>query len=148
MIKILFADNDIENVSLLMEGFQDLVSQHMFMFERVHGNVKSTLKKFKPDIAFIEYETCALSLGPDPKSIQNNIHQLGVPVIICSDSLSRRYVTSAFQSGAARYLVKPIEYISVIKGIETILDLYYSRKLKIRRFDEFVIDAFEMRKGL
>lgn len=143
-LKIFFADDDHEDVELLEEGLQAVLPDHVFYYERDGGSVFEAIKSTMPDIIFLDYNMPKCNGCDCLKMIREDFTISQIPVVMYSTSSYRNHVEECFRLGAARFLLKPVDYPGVFKGLAVIIKLFRNDQLVTPSFDQFVIDTYQM----
>jgi CheY-like chemotaxis protein len=68
-----------------------------------------------------------------------------VPVVIYTTSNAADQIKSCYSLGASRYLLKPVSYAGIFRGLEIIFELYAKDQLTAPGFDQFVIDTYQLK---
>ena len=143
-ITIFFADDDSEDVELFEEGLQEVFPNHIFYYQKDGCQVLSTVKEIKPDLIFLDYNMPKCSGFDCLKLIKDDPEIAQIPVIMYSTSSYKNHVAECYKFGAARFLLKPVDYAGVFKGLDVIRDLYEKALLAKPALDQFVIDTHKL----
>ena len=136
-LTILFADDDQDDLDLLQEVLAEVAPTHVLHYVNHGENVLQSVKEKLPDLIFLDYNLPGCDGAECLKSLKEEPRTKDIPVVIYSTS-SARYLN------AARYMLKPVSYSGIFKGLALILDLYTSGQLVRPTFQEFLIDTYQL----
>lgn len=141
----LLADDDPDDWEIFQEGLQKTAPSHILHWVKHGDSVLSEVKEVSPDILFLDLNIpgsdgieCLRMIRKEP-TLQNLI------VVIYTTSNAPDQVKECYALGASRYLLKPVNYTGIFKGLEVILHLYNKGQLVKTGFDQFVIDTYQLK---
>ena len=83
-----------------------------------HGlKVVAAAKEFKPNIIFLDYNIPDCNGIKCLNLLKADFKLQHVPVIMYSASAAGHFSNEAYRLGAARYMVKPVNYAGLFKGL-------------------------------
>lgn len=139
---ILFADDDPDDLDLLREALLQVGPPHTLYHVDRGDKVLALAKEHVPDLIFLDYNMpgcdgteCLQLLKADAK-LQN------IPVVMYSTSSAKYSLSECYNLGAARYMLKPVNYSGIFKGLELIFRLYNDSQLTRPDFKQFLIDTY------
>ena len=142
---LILADDDPDDFELVKEALQEKVPSHTLHWVKHGDNVFEEVKKIFPDILFLDLNMpgcdgmeCLRMLKEDPSLAT-------VPVVIYTTSNASNQIKECYSLGAARYLLKPVNYTGIFKGLEMILHQYQTQNLTQPQFDQFLIDTYKIK---
>jgi CheY-like chemotaxis protein len=145
VLTLLLADDDPDDLQLLQEALNVVNPQHILQYVDNGDKLFQASKTHQPDIIFLDINMPGLD-GPEClKQLKADDEVSVIPVVMYSSSSAYWSFDECYQLGAARYLIKPVTYSGIFKGLEVVLDLYRSNQLVRPHFDEFVIDTYKMK---
>ena len=143
-LRILYTDDDPDDFDLFREGMLQVAPQHTLHYLQHSKNFVAEVREFLPDLIFLDYnmplcdgKDCLLAIKADPAFKH-------IPIVMYCTSSSNITLTECFELGAARYLLKPVDYAGICKGLELLFDLYYTGSLLGSEFDHFFINTYKM----
>jgi len=141
---LLLAEDDSDDWDLFQEGLHETAPAITLHWVKHGDDVFNEAKKLLPDILFLDLNMpgcdgieCLKLIKAEP-AIQK------IPVVMYTTSNAPAQVKECYSLGAARYLLKPVNYTGIFKGIELILNLYKESQLTHPEFDKFVIDTYQI----
>ena len=141
----LLADDDPDDWEIFQEGLQKTAPSHILHWVKHGDHVLPGVKEIKPDILFLDLNIpgsdgieCLRLIKKEP-ILQN------LTVVIYTTSNAPDHVKECYALGACRYLLKPVNYTGIFKGLEIILQLYKEGQLIKTGFDQFVIDTYQLK---
>lgn len=144
LLRILYTDDDPDDFALLQEGLLEVVPNHSLHFVNDSRNFISAAREFNPHLIFLDYnmpicdgKECLQQLREDPLLKD-------IPVIMYCTSSSAYTLSECFQLGAARFLLKPVNYAGIFKGLHMIFDLLYEGRLIKTSPEDFFIDTYKL----
>jgi CheY-like chemotaxis protein len=141
---ILFADDDPDDYDLLKEALLQVAPPHILHHVNRGDEVMAAAKEHPPDLIFLDYNMPGCD-GAQCLQVIKADHELhNIPVIMYSTSSATTSLTECYKLGAARYMVKPVTYSGIFKGLEVIFQLHKSGQLIRPSFDQFVMDTYKM----
>ncbi len=143
-LRILYIDDDIDDLEFMQEGLRQVAPQHTLHCVRNADSFVAEVKKFQPDLIFLDYnmplcdgKDCLQAIQADPEL--NNI-----PIVMYCTSSSANTLNECYALGAVRYLLKPVDYAGIIKGLHLIFHLHYEGRLIRSEFEDFFIDTYKL----
>lgn len=143
-LTILLVDDDPDDWEIFQEGLKETAPAHVLRWVKHGDHVVAGVRELYPDIVFLDLNIpgangleCLKLIKEDP-SLQNT------PVVIYTTSSAPDQVKECYGLGASRYLLKPVSYSGIFKGIEIILNLHQAKNLTRPDFESFVIDTYRI----
>lgn len=143
-LRILFADDDPDDLFLLQEGLGKVAPPHTLHYVDHGTKVFAAAKEQRPDLIFLDYNMPGCDGGECLKMIKNDPDLQNIPVVMYSTSSAGFSVEACYELGAARYLLKPVSYTGIFKGLEVIFELYRNKQLIRPNFPQFLIDTYKL----
>lgn len=143
-IRILYTDDDPDDFELLQEGLLKVAPEHTLHFVNDAQNFISAVKEFNPNLIFLDYNMPLCDGAECLKRLMEDPALKHIPVVMYCTSSSEGTLAECFQLGAARYLLKPVDYTGIFKGLHFIFDLYHDGRLIQPEFDRFFIDTYKL----
>lgn len=143
-ITILFADDDQDDLDLMQEVLTEVAPGHVLHYVNHGENVLQSVKEKLPDLVFLDYNLPGCNGAECLKLIKEEPRTTGIPVVIYSTSSARYTLKECYELRAARYMLKPVSYSGIFKGLELILNLYNSGHLLQPPFEDFLIDTYQL----
>ena len=143
-LKILYADDDIDDIDLLREGLSEVGPIHTLFHSNRGDQVYHDVKQAMPDLIILDYNLPGCDGSECLEMLKKDIETAGIPVVVYSTSSSPQAVRRCYELGAARYLLKPVTYDGVFKGLAILLELYSNEQLTRPGMQEFVIDTYRL----
>ena len=145
VLTLLLADDDPDDLQLLQEGLNRVIPDHILQYVDNGDKLFQASITHQPDIIFLDINMPGCD-GPEClKLLKADDTVSEIPVVMYSSSSASWSFDECYKLGAARYLIKPVTYTGIFKGLEVIFDLYRSNQLFRPNFDEFVIDTYKMK---
>lgn len=142
-LNILYAEDDLDDIELFREGLNGLETHHNLSVIRYGHEVLDRVRHEIPDLIFMDYNLpgcdgseCVQLLKADPKVRH-------IPIVMYSTSSPEFAVDRCFARGAARYLIKPVDYPALFLGLQYIFDLFKKSELTPIDRERFVIDFYK-----
>lgn len=142
---VLFADDDPDDLEILRDGFIQIAPDHTLHYVNDGEKVLQVARDFNPHIIFLDFNMPACDGAECLKLLKSDNLLKGIPVVMYSTSSGDFSLRACYNLGAARYLLKPVNYSGIFKGLEMILDLYQEHLLVTPSFDQFMIDTYQMK---
>jgi CheY-like chemotaxis protein len=143
-LTLILADDDPDDFELIKEALQETAPSHTLHWVK-HGDVVvEEVKKIFPDILFLDLNMPGCDGMECLKLIKEDPSLETVPVVIYTTSNASAQVKECYRLGAARYLLKPVSYTGIFKGLELIIDQYQTQNLIQPEFDQFLIDTYKI----
>jgi CheY-like chemotaxis protein len=143
-LKILYADDDQDDCDLFNEGLIELAPSFKIYYVNHGEKVLKAVQQFHPDVMFLDYNLPGSQDLECLKSIKADPILRYIPVIMYSTSSYPTCLRESFRYGAVRYLLKPVSYQGLFKGLKVIFDLYENDQLTQPDFDKFLIDTYKL----
>lgn len=132
MQKIIFCDDDPDNVSLFKEATEEIQSSIAVKFAENGKVLMDKLKNYKntelPQIVFLDLNVhgktgaeCLMEIGKN-KNLRN------LSVIIMSTNYDQEIVDILYEKGASYFLKKPTSFEILKKRIQTAIELISQNK--------------------
>lgn len=144
-LTFLLADDDPDDWEIFQEGLLKTAPPHILHWVKHGDSVLQRVKEILPDILFLDLNIpgsdgieCLKMIKKEP-TLQN------LTVVIYTTSNAPGHVRECFALGASRYLLKPVSYSGIFKGLELILDLYKQGHLVSNGIDQFLIDTYQLK---
>lgn len=141
-LKIFFADDDPDDLDFIQEGLQKVAPAHTLRYVNHGDEVLPALKAGIPDLIFLDYNMPGCDGTLCLQMIKAEPQLKHIPVVMYSTSSAKFSLNECYNLGAARYLLKPVDYAGIFKGLEVIFDLYNKGELVRPEFDNFLIDTY------
>ena len=141
---ILFADDDPDDLDLLTEALLQVAPQHVLYHVNRGDKVIAAAKEHVPDLIFLDYNMPGCDGAECLQIIKADLKLQHIPVVMYSTSSATASLAQCYKLGAARYMLKPVTYSGIFKGLEIILDLHKSGQLIRPDFNEFVMDTYKI----
>ena len=119
-LKILFADDDVEDIDMLQEGLLEILPKHILQYVNHGEKIMSAAKAFGPDLIFLDYNMPGCNGAECLEKLKADDELKGIPVIMYSTSSMGSLLDESYKFGAARYLLKPVSYDGIFKGLRII----------------------------
>jgi CheY-like chemotaxis protein len=143
-LRILYTDDDTDDYEFMKEGLLRVGPQHMLHYVKHSQNFLTEVREFLPDLIFLDYNM-PLCDGKDClEAIKADLALRQIPIVMYCTSSSENTLTECYSLGAVRYLLKPVDYNGIVKGLDLIFDLYYEGRLLPLGFDQFFIDTYKL----
>lgn len=143
-IKIFYADDDIDDIELLREGLSNIGSTHVVSSVSRGDDVLQAVNQEKPDIIILDYNLPALDGASCLELLKLNDETSQIPVVMYSTSSAPQAVQRCYDLGAARYILKPVSYSGIFKGLELLVYLYRAGELTRPDREKFLIDTYRL----
>lgn len=143
-LRILYTDDDLDDFELLQEGLSKVAPEHTLHFVNDARNFIAAVKEFNPDLILLDYNMPLCDGAECLKRLREDAALKHIPVVMYCTSSSDSTLNQCFELGAARYLLKPVDYAGIFKGLHLIFDLYYEGRLIQPEFDHFFIDTYKL----
>ena len=143
-LNFILADDDQDDWEIFQEGLAGTMPSHTLHWVKHGENVFEEVKGLIPDILFLDLNLPGYDGIECLKLIKEEPGIEKVPVIIYTTSNAPSHVKECYDLGAARYLLKPVSYNGIFKGLELIFNLYKKSQLVRPEFDQFVIDTYQL----
>ena len=143
-LNFILADDDQDDWEIFQEGLAGTMPSHTLHWVKHGENVFEEVKGLIPDILFLDLNLPGYDGIECLKLIKEEPGIEKVPVIIYTTSSAPSDVKECYDLGAVRYLLKPVSYSGIFKGLELILNLYKKNQLVRPEFDQFVIDTYQL----
>jgi CheY-like chemotaxis protein len=143
-LRILYTDDDADDFVLLQEGLLQVAPDHILHFVNDARNFIAAAKEFNPHLIFLDYNMPLCDGIECLKQLREDPALKDIPVVMYCTSSSDNTLSKCFQLGAARYLLKPVDYAGIFKGLHLILDLYYEGRLIKSEPEDFFIDTYKL----
>jgi CheY-like chemotaxis protein len=141
---ILFADDDPDDLDLLKEALLQVAPPHVLYHVNRGDEVMAAAKEHIPDLIFLDYNMPGCDGAECLQIIKSDQKLQDIPVIMYSTSSAATSLTECYKLGAARYMLKPVTYSGIFKGLEIIFDLHKNGRLIRPNFDQFVMDTYKI----
>ena len=144
-LHFLLADDDPDDWEIFQEGLVQIVPSHVLRWVKHGDQVLQEVKETIPDILFLDLNLPGsngiecLRLIKEEQSLQN------LSIVIYTTSNAPGHVKECYTLGASKYLLKPVNYSGIFKGLELIVDLYKKGRLVRTGIDQFVIDTYQLK---
>ena len=142
---ILLADDDPDDWEIFQEGLVQIVPSHILHWVKHGDRVLQGVKEIMPDILFLDLNLpgsdgieCLRMIKKEP-TLQN------LKIVIYTTSNAPDHVKECHALGASRYLLKPVNYSGIFKGLELIFNLHKEGQLVSTGIDQFVIDTYQLK---
>jgi CheY-like chemotaxis protein len=143
-LKILYTDDDPDDFELMKEGLLQVAPQHTLHYVQHSEHFVARVKELLPDLIFLDYNM-PLCDGKDClEAIKTDPELKHIPIVMYCTSSSLNTLSECYSLGAVRYLLKPVDYAGIIKGLHLIFALYYEGRLLPSEFDQFFIDTYKL----
>lgn len=142
----LLADDDPDDWEIFQEGLQETAPSHILHWVKHGEKILAGIKEINPDILFLDLNLPGGFNGIDCLRMMKEDHLLRhVPVVIYTTSNATDQIKACYSLGASRYLLKPVSYAGIFRGLELIFQLYQKDQLAAAGFDQFVIDTYQLK---
>ena len=144
-LTFLLADDDPDDWEIFQEGLEKTAPPHTIHWIKHGDSVLPGVREVGPDILFLDLNIpgcdgieCLRLMSKDPVLKD-------LTVVIYTTSNAPDHVKECYSLGACRYLLKPVNYTGIFKGLEMILKLYHQGHLVRTNFENFVIDTYKLK---
>jgi CheY-like chemotaxis protein len=144
-LTFLLADDDPDDWEIFQEGLQKTAPSHTLHWIKHGDSVLPGVKEIAPDILFLDLNIPGCDGIECLKMIKKEPALQGLTVVIYTTSNAPDHVKECYALGASRYLLKPVDYSGIFKGLEIILHLHEKGQLIQTGFDNFVIDTYQLK---
>jgi CheY-like chemotaxis protein len=145
-LTFLLADDDPDDWEIFQEGLLETAPSHILHWVKHGDSVLPEVKEIIPDILFLDLNIPGGSNGIDClRMIKQEPALRSLPIVIYTTSNAADHIKECYSLGASRYLLKPVSYTGIFKGLELILHLYEKDQLVRREFEQFVIDTYQLK---
>jgi len=142
----ILADDDSDDWEIFQEGLQEIVPPHILHWVKHGDEILPAVREIKPHILFLDLNLPGGYTGIDwLRMIKEDSSLRDMPVVIYTTSNAMDQVKECYSLGASRYLLKPVNYSGIFRGLDLIFRLYQTDKLINTVFDEFVIDTYKLK---
>jgi CheY-like chemotaxis protein len=142
----LLADDDSDDCEIFQEGLQETAPPHTLHWVKHGEKILPAVKETNPDILFLDLNLPGGSTGMDClRVMKEDVALRSIPVVIYTTSNATEDIKGCYSLGASRYLLKPVTYSGIFKGLNLILEIYQEGKLTTPGFDQFVIDTYKLK---
>ncbi|HKH63635.1 MAG TPA: response regulator [Flavitalea sp.] len=142
----ILADDDADDWEIFQEGLREIAPPHILHWVKHGDKILPGIKEISPDILFLDLNLPGGYTGMDCLRMIKEDHSLrDMPVVVYTTSSATEQIKECYSLGAARYLLKPVSYFGIFKGLELIFQLYQTDKLVTTGFQEFVIDTYKLK---
>jgi CheY-like chemotaxis protein len=143
-LRILFADDDPDDLFLLQEGLLKVAPPHTLHYVNHGADVLAAVRERPPDLIFLDYNMPGYDGTECLKMIKSDPALQDIPVVMYSTSSARFSLDECYKLGAARYLLKPVNYAGIFRGLQIIFELYNNKQLIRPYFQQFLIDTYNL----
>ena len=142
---LILADDDPDDWEVFQEGVEEVAPPHILHWVKHGDQIVPAIKEVTPDILFLDLNLPGGSTGIDClRMIKEDQSLRNLPVVIYTTSSATAQVKECYSLGASRYLLKPVNYSGIFKGLKLIFRIYQTDKLMAAGLDEFVIDTYKL----
>ena len=142
----LLADDDPDDWEIFQEGLRTTAPPHTLHWVKHGDKILATVRETNPDILFLDLNLPGGHTGMDClRVIKEDIALRNIPVVIYTTSNATEDIKDCYSLGASRYLLKPVTYSGIFKGLNLIFEIYQERKFTTPEFDQFVIDTYKLK---
>ena len=142
----LLADDDPDDCEIFQEGLQGTAPPHTLHWVKYGEKILPAVKETNPDILFLDLNLPGGSTGMDClRVMKEDVAMRNIPVVIYTTSNATEDIKGCYSLGASRYLLKPVTYSGIFKGLNLILEIYQEGKLTTPGFEQFVIDTYKLK---
>lgn len=142
---VVFADDDLDDLEILRDGLNQIAPNHTLHYVNDGEQVLPVTRTFKPHIIFLDFNMPACDGSECLRLLKKDNQLKEIPVVMYSTSSADFSLLECYNLGAARYLLKPVNYSGIFKGLEVIFDLYQKGLLVTPSFEKFMIDTYKMK---
>jgi CheY-like chemotaxis protein len=143
-LQFLLADDDPDDWEIFQEGLLQTAPFHNLHWVK-HGDiVLEEVKNIRPDVLFLDLNMPGADGIECLKMIRQEPELQKIPVVIYTTSNAASQVRECYALGAARYLLKPVNYRGIFDGLELILTDYNRGLLLQPGFESFLIDTYKL----
>ncbi len=143
-LTFLLADDDPDDWEIFQEGLQKTAPSHTLHWVKHGEKVLPGVKEIGPDILFLDLNIPGCDGIECLRMIKKEPTLQDLTVVIYTTSNAPDHVKECYALGACRYLLKPVNYSGIFKGLEVILHLHEEGQLIKTGFDNFVIDTYQL----
>ena len=143
-LTFLLADDDPDDWEIFQEGLQKTAPPHSLHWVKHGDSVLPNVKEVGPDILFLDLNIPGCDGIECLRLIRKEPSLKDLAIVIYTTSNAPDHVKECFSLGACRYLLKPVNYTGIFKGLELILQLYNQGQLIKTDFPNFVIDTYKL----
>lgn len=141
----LLADDDPDDWEIFQEGLHETAPSHVLHWVNHGDKILPGLKETNPDILFLDLNLPGGYMGIDClRMIKEDVTLRHIPIVIFTTSNATDHIKKCFSLGASRYLLKPVNYSGIFKGLQLIISIYKEEKLITPDFEKFVIDTYKL----
>ena len=142
----LLADDDPDDCEIFQEGLHGTAPPHTLHWVKYGEKILPAVKETNPDILFLDLNLPGGSTGMDClRVMKEDVAIRNIPVVIYTTSNATEDIKGCYSLGASRYLLKPVTYSGIFKGLNLILEIYQEGKLTTPGFEQFVIDTYKLK---
>lgn len=142
----ILADDDPDDWEIFQEGLQEVAPPHILHWVKYGDNILPCVKEISPDILFLDLNLPRGCTGIDYlRMIKEDPSLRNIPVVIYTTSNATDQIKVCYSLGASKYLLKPVNYSGIFKGLELIFQLYQLDRLMTAGLDDFLIDTYKLR---
>lgn len=141
----LLADDDPDDWEIFQEGLQKTAPSHVLHWVKHGDHVVAGVKEILPDILFLDLNIPGCDGIECLRMIKKEPVLKDLTIVIYTTSNAPDHVKECYRLGASRYLLKPVNYSGIFKGLELIFALYQEGHLVHGSFDQFVIDTYKLK---
>jgi len=139
-IKVLYADDDSDDRDMFSEALKQVCSDPDLEVAVNGVDALKKIKKFSPDIIFLDINM-PLKSGKDVlKLIRADIFYKTTPVIMLSTSCNDEDVKMTFESEANYYAVKPGSFEDLVNILKNIFSKFNNGRIHAQKRDEYLIN--------
>jgi CheY-like chemotaxis protein len=142
----LLADDDPDDWEIFQEGLQETAPPHTLHWVKHGDKILHAVRETNPNILFLDLNVPGGYTGMDCLRVMKaDVALQNIPVVIYTTSNATEQIKGCYSLGASRYLLKPVTYSGIFKGLHLIFEIYEEDKLTTPRFDQFLIDTYKMK---
>lgn len=143
-LTFLLADDDPDDWEIFQEGLEKTAPPHTLHWVKHGDSVLPGVKEVVPNILFLDLNIPGCDGIECLRMINKEPSLKDLAIVIYTTSNAPDDVKECYSLGACRYLLKPVNYSGIFKGLELILQLYTEGELIKPEFSNFVIDTYKL----
>ena len=142
----LLADDDPDDWEIFQEGLHETAPSHILHWVKHGDKILHAIRETNPDILFLDLNLPGGYMGIDClRLVKGDFTLRNIPVVIYTTSNASDHIKECYSLGASRYLLKPVDYSGIFKGLGLIFKIYAEAKLTTPEFEQFVIDTYRLK---
>ena len=150
-LKVLLADDDIDDRMLFEEAFSEIASDASLQTVKDGKELLSYLLNSQaqlPDLVFLDLNMPILNGHNCLEEIRSNARMNDIFIVINTTTASPKEIDLVYENGANLFFIKPHSFEELKKSIKVILNMDFKTFMKDRPRDKFVFSLEHFQKGV